>query len=965
MSFRSLGLGLVVAAAMAGCSGESSESSVAAVFPPNSAPIPSPVARIMVAKLYLGSFTGNSTIIIQGLDGTQLATAQTNSAGVAFFHNFTVPSDFRALARPQGSNVEFAAELRGFDQTNRQAVINVPTTLVSRYLKAHPGVSLTEAETRIRRALLVPENLMLDIGVGEATNGFFSHIDFFRKASAQGGFEAFMSRVLDRAGSEAFTLEATDLDGPITGLGDARLDAIANTARQKMRAQIRPRPDSVARVSSKGELTAQDDGGLAANLLLGVGTGIGGNLITAGANAVVGWAANQMGLNYGTQGQLEQIQKTLNGVSNQVNDIQKEISTANVVAAVQTADAQVVNITSATTQLVRQITNTSAITNQPFTPSPTLSSLVGYLTNTSWSQTSTNLNAALVSTSGALLGVQSLTINDQLGLDNPSRVQYYPMRTNHVLYSLLQLYSYYSQQQCLMLNLWSESIHNYSIVGNPVAAIFNNVAGIASAVGNLKTQRQMQGLLTSQWAPIIDYENAIMWCENMGAPTTYDEAVSDVSSVSYQLILPDGSSVVYDDWRLPNYGEYVSLQQRGTYNPTSIAAATGPSPVPVNSHNSYPDPGQSTAGLPSLGFQNVAQYLNEAPNGNGGNGDLWMNWVGASANGNVWEVSYGTQYEFRLNHSGSSDNTSLENDTNDTNCYVYCRTFGPNSLVYPYASKSGSNDSPLPSPSPFAGAAFTPGETAQYGIATSISGLTVGPFVAPTPSPSPFPIPNGVLQLDANISYQVNVGGAFTLGNATNLRVTNPSYAYSGTVSTKPQNGAPAILRQLVRWGTDSFLSSAGGTAVSNLPGLDGMVLSTSTTPVTLTASLATGSADPNGTLTTVSGSLTYSPAAAAPHNLLSIQITPRNQIFGVPIPVSVDLYCTGFYSDGTVASLGGVANWTVSPANNPAGATIQMVGSQPQLQMPSPSPYPSPYNLTITATANGTTDSTQFQIAP
>ena len=91
---------------------------------------------------------------------------------MASFHNLTVPADFRARVRLEGSPIEFSAEYRSFDQTDRQVIVNVPTTLASRYLREHPGVTLAQAETRIRALLDLPASLKLDIGVGE-TRGLF------------------------------------------------------------------------------------------------------------------------------------------------------------------------------------------------------------------------------------------------------------------------------------------------------------------------------------------------------------------------------------------------------------------------------------------------------------------------------------------------------------------------------------------------------------------------------------------------------------------------------------------------------------------------------------------------------------------------------------------------------------------------------------------------------------------------
>ena len=165
-------------------------------------------------------------------------------------------------------------------------------------------------------------------------------------------------------------------------------------------------------------------------------------------------------------------------------------------------------------------------------------------------------------------------------------------------------------------------------------------------------------------------------------PDTYDNAKSITQTKTEQVVLPDSSMVTYDDWRLPTFGEYQALQARGTYNPTysqtddldrdgqsqSLNGIDDPDDnVPVHTNEPYPDTGQSTAGLPALGFQDVAKALNASDGSSGSNGDLWMTYIELQ-----YQVFTFDYYEFRLNYL--NDNIEKASGINDKKCYMACRT---------------------------------------------------------------------------------------------------------------------------------------------------------------------------------------------------------------------------------------------------------------------------------------------------
>jgi hypothetical protein len=164
------------------------------------------------------------------------------------------------------------------------------------------------------------------------------------------------------------------------------------------------------------------------------------------------------------------------------------------------------------------------------------------------------------------------------------------------------------------------------------------------------------------------------------------------------------------------------LQARRTYNPTvqnSDLDRDGDTDSddnvpPTNDNDSFPDTGQATRGLPSLGFTNVATALY------GDDGELWMDYITLDRT----TVSYDDQWDFELNHA--NNNLSSHNGNNDYRPYLMCRTFGPDVIVNPYVIIGANSDTSI-APDDVKGNALVPAECAQYGVATSIR------FDGPTP----------------------------------------------------------------------------------------------------------------------------------------------------------------------------------------------------------------------------------------
>lgn len=960
---------LLLVSVICGCS--SGSDTPAALQGAGLAPSQPGQTRTVVARLYLGlpAVSQRATVRLEDLSGARLAEGETLRDGLTIFKNVTLPSDFRAIARINGSSIEFSAEIRGLKE-RWPIVINVLTTLTSRYLREHPGLDLPTAEARVRQALGLPQVLLLDAGIHEGPAGFFSHVNFFQAASRQGGFEALVQQVLQRidAGQAAIPYQLTyeDLQAPVRGLGDAALDLQANQAAALLRRRLGLPARPPARAALRGPiLAAEGPTTLKGQFLLGVGTGITGNLITGVANdiflgtfhAVFGWAINQLGLNYGTTGQLNEIYTTLLDVQQELLNLTTTVNDENLANQLQTLNLLLAPAQTANKEMITTLSNAN-ITNQPAFNLPSgYSNLISDIRSPNYITILSQVQAGLTGPLGAIMTGQNLITSQQQGLDAPSSMQSFPWRTDGTLAQALKIYDYYALQQTQTLNLYAEQAHNFLINPNPVQGVLNILPTFRVGVAALKTQRQQQ-TLPNRHGVITDLENGVMWQDWLVSARTYDEALTVCQQSPIQLVCPDGSSVTYNDWRLPTYGEYQSLRDRGTYCPNYDPSV----PVPSGSPGPYPDSGSATAGLPAMGFANISENFGEEDtqnsDSNGSNGDAWMSYYELSYNGYDYSIDSKSYVEYRMNE-GSTDGKN----SSDDNCFFMIRTVGPTPLVNPYSDVESGVPQPYPVPSPVVAPTPTAGEAALFGVPTSINSIAVrpaSPQAVPNPSPggSPAVLPlTGCLQLSASLTYQINLGGDFSLGYGTTVSRSNPSINYSGTVSTADPSGANNLLGDLITWSS----SAPEGVEVSNLPYLSGVAIPYGLSPVNLGASIlgAGGKA--------VTYQQAYTPTATAPHVLQSIQLSPRNQTYGTstqPVNTSYPYFCTGFYQDRAMATLGSNTTWTVNPSG--AGATITQAEGGPVLQLNPPYASASPYLVQITATVNGTfVDNTTIQIIP
>jgi hypothetical protein len=947
------------------------------VTPPSSS---GPVVnqRFVFAQLSLGSLrVPGVSIRLENLDGSVIAEDTANADGIADFQNLAVPDQFRAVTRI-GSQ-EFVRLARNFHSNPSVLDIDVLSTLQSSFQASRPDLTPEQADQELRRLLSLPPTLDLGAGLREP-NSLFSGLAFLRFAQAQGGLEGFGQTLQQgESGPYVFSLTNEVLLTPFSG-PDAELNARLEDVRLHLAQRVfGDRPPLTYHPGSPAVPLGQDlllgPSSLVGQFALGVATGVTGNLLDTGAKGVLGWASKQMGGNFGEGNQLAEISATLADVLTVVTGIQTTINT-DVLQAQYTNLQTVLLPVSEDTSSLQTTTSQTTITNEPFVAPPSVSNLISALSSANYETILQTVQQGMVGSGELVANSMALNLTTQLGIDQPSNMNYSPWMAKTVQTPTMAYLNNFASQQVMALNLYAEQAHNSTFSPDPVTGIQSFLPNMRTAFSSLKQQYQQVPLLLDGDLTLVDLENGVMWLSDIYGPATWSYAQSYANSARPNLVLADGTTIQYSDGRLPTVGEGLSLQDRGRFNPNKDSS------IPNGGSNAYPDAAQATSGLPGLGFD----FINTPGTSNndtlGNNGEIWMYYY-FSASSPTSNQALQTDHTFVLNDDNNITNGYDEDSR--TFPYIMCRTLGnqmTNSNVSDagaitpiYAGNSNNTESARnPVPAEITGQAFSAAECATFGILTSISDLAA----VPGPSSLTFPgqngnpattltLPENCLQLTATLGYTVNLGGAFTSGVGTTGSTTNPTLSQTETISTTSNaNTANGFINGRLAQIVDWVSSSPADCEVLNTPGLDGIVIPHTTNPVQLTARFLRS----DGTM--VSQTITYTPTAVSPRTLESLQISPRNEIYGLsntqPARGQYRIYCTGFYADRTVASLADEVTFTASPADAVADAGLTFVTSGNGVALslnPQPDPTQTPYNINVTATMGAITDTMEVQIVP
>ena len=268
----------------------------------------------MYSEVRVVSQIKNATVRLEDLGGNEFARANPDANGFASFRGLAVPQEFRAVSRI--GQAELRLDVNNFHQYPAVMRLSLLSTLQSLYRQSHPERSRQEIDRRLRNALRLPATLNLAVGIFEP-NPVFSDLAFLREGARRGDWQAFLQSVIDDAEagrSHAYILTEEALTTPLTGLASGLEVQTLEMARRTLQKNMRF--ENVSSSRSQRVLVpfislVAGPASLGGQFLLGVGTGVTGNLVGGVTKGVFGWAANQMGLNYGTGDQLKEIQQTL------------------------------------------------------------------------------------------------------------------------------------------------------------------------------------------------------------------------------------------------------------------------------------------------------------------------------------------------------------------------------------------------------------------------------------------------------------------------------------------------------------------------------------------------------------------------------------------------------------------------------------------------------------------------------
>ncbi len=806
----------------------------------------------------------NASVTARAADGTVLAETITNATG-NFMLEGRLPASYRVESRLAGGSLAFAAEVRA----PSFVVVNVPNTLVSRYLQAHPQASLEQAESLVRARLSLPAEGGLDF-IEDGPRVDFSHLAFFSAASANGGCESFLARLAAEGQPvPRFRLTRETLGGQDEGL-EAELRPLLALARSQ--------PRLLETLSTSSVLAA---GGF---LLSGVGDSI---LSTLTENTLA-WITTSLGWNVGTAGALETIQ-------DQLDELADELDTLELEGAANGANTALTSVVSSTSVLVSdqsaavQVAVSDGITNRPTTSvngslTTLLASLGSYQAATNLGQIQTfmlglNDNTNLITTNLKLL------LNQSYGIQQSG--QPFPVRSSFLLDQALDTFNFYQGYQALAANYLVEQAHPVVPIQPPAINLLQARTSTDQAAYQVALQRMQLPPYPASDLIFVDLQYGLMWCTSVQAPMSYNDAINFVDKFSYSA-----GSLTFEDWRLPTTLEIQALQNRGRFVANSLRDS---SVAHDGSDSSYGNYGYCLQGLSGLGFVGVNQY--------GSDGYTWIyNWYYITS----W-LQDDSLTAWGMNHQ---DGKALKTDNNKLP-FVMVRSLGRELLpILDYTDAPSVPTYPpgmdVPPqrlefvgegvPTGFAGANYLTGQT----VGINHRQLTGG-------ANDTFERFDDAIFIQPIVEYTMFLGGTFTLGNSGQLTEKLPSNSYTQSIPLGGSQGAFSATTTPV-----AFQVGQGDFSVSNYPDYQGLILAHSTPQVFQTVCTVLGLEDASKPISaTFSSSSLTAPTPYLKHMLIS----PRNLVvtgLGSTVTVSQNYYCTGYYSDGTVEDLTPKVTWTV-----------------------------------------------------
>ena len=440
-----------------------------------------------------------------------------------FWKPGSLPPDFSVLAY-QGSDV-YRSEIRG-GWKRGTLHLNVGTSLVSAFLKAHPEVSLAEAENSVRAYFKLPVDYPM-AAVEELSHPAFDKAAIYAAIRQRGSLEAYLAGVIPR-------IPVLRLSVVVTALADSAR-ALGQTAAQG--------------VFSQSVNTAVGDTIAHLNL----------NFTTASALSTI-------------ESQLTEVQSELADLSDQLTKIADyatyktsltplEVASANISVQTQSIQDQIVAYKQSHPESSYNTLTNSVVAVDPAQVNLMFTELLSNIDPITRGLTSTSAPANVI------FGYTKLQ-SDNMKLPDSSKYQYYPWRSNQITRASQALVGKYVAALGQAQNLYFEISHLVS--GQAYAAKLVEASNKSNeiALAMQQASQYVPDLLPADCV-ILDMQRQLCWANEMMPATNYASAIS--IAANWDPVPGSG----FTGFRLPTRSDLMTLlQNRAGRNNSQINSSS-------------------------------------------------------------------------------------------------------------------------------------------------------------------------------------------------------------------------------------------------------------------------------------------------------------------------------------------------------------------------------------------------------
>lgn len=186
------------------------------------------VTRSLSGTVFLGEPVPGVLVEVKDLQGRVLSSDKTDDSGRFLFLAPTLPSRFEVVARI--GDVEFSSLLDTDDKSpDLFTVVNIPSTILSRYRRMYPEQTELEAKSWLRGVFADKDAIDWAGFIDESSRFSFSRLGFFAVAAENGGVDATLLSLVEGkelqtenqssgSNSSMFELDSEDLVASLTGL---------------------------------------------------------------------------------------------------------------------------------------------------------------------------------------------------------------------------------------------------------------------------------------------------------------------------------------------------------------------------------------------------------------------------------------------------------------------------------------------------------------------------------------------------------------------------------------------------------------------------------------------------------------------------------------------------------------------------------------------------------------------------